>query len=111
MPTPEVGGVVQLNQIARASSVNDSSSSWRDLRPTSGTVVLCGAQLRRRTKLFLASFLGGCSQLFHGGTDTEIFKIFACLQRRCKPSRFQPASRPRFRRVFWIAVFWGNWTP
>jgi len=39
-----------------------------------------------------------------------MFKLFACLQRRSKPSRFQPASRPRFRRVFRVAVFWGDWT-
>jgi bifunctional non-homologous end joining protein LigD len=41
--------------------------------------------VRDETQLFLASFPGGRSHLFYGGTDTEIFKLFACLQRCCKP--------------------------
>lgn len=43
--------------------------------------------------------------------DAEMFKLLARLQRRCKPSRFQPASRPRFRGIFRITVFRSDWAP
>ena len=58
--------------------------------------------------LFPARFLRCRPASFYGRRDTEIFKLFACLQRRCKPSRPQPASRPRFRWIFRITIFRSN---
>jgi hypothetical protein len=61
--------------------------------------------------LFPARFLPCRPAPFYGRRDTEIFKLFACLQRRCKPSRLQPASRPRFLWIVRIAIFRRHRTP
>src|SRR5260370_41437601 len=61
----------------------------------------------RRCGLFLASFLRHLD-LFSGGSDAEMFELFARLQGRCQPSWFQPASRPRLPGICRVTVFRGD---
>jgi hypothetical protein len=61
--------------------------------------------------LFPARFLRCRPTPLYGRCDTEIFKSFACLQRRRKPSRLQSAPRPRFRWIVRVAIFRGNCPP
>src|SRR5216684_2135036 len=58
--------------------------------------------------LFPANFLGRHTHLLLGSRDAEMLKLLAGLQRRCKPSRFQPASRPSFRGICRVTVFRSN---
>src|SRR5262245_33068659 len=71
-------------------------------------ILVVGSRFRPQDQLFPDGFLGHLD-LFPESSDAEVFELFTRLQRRCKPSRFQPASRPRLRRICRITVFRGNW--
>jgi hypothetical protein len=60
--------------------------------------------------LFLAHFLRCRPARFYGRRDAEIFKLFACRQRRGKPSRLETSTSPRFGWIVRIAIFRGNRT-
>jgi hypothetical protein len=60
--------------------------------------------------LLPARFLRCSPARFYGRRDAEIFKLFACLQRRGKPSGFETSTSPRFGWIVRIAIFRGNCT-
>ena len=66
---------------------------------------ICATTSADDTNLFPANLLGRRSDLACWGHDAEMFELFARLQCRCKPARFQPASGPCFRGILRIAVF------
>lgn len=125
-----------LASVAGGRTKRDASTDHSNYRRFSIAVEPCGGAGNVRSRLVINGITARCfgrvpaARAPHGGDmpdlfpacffrcrpapfyrcrDTEIFKFFACLQRCCKPSRSQPAPRPRFRWIIRIAIFRGDY--